>query len=193
MPNKHALKRYHHAREHYSCRVDHTVDCFDIAGTVVDALASSYEFIARGDLIDRIMNELDALRASDECEDSEDTTTPHNPLFAFLSTDEDTLRDKGVVVRRVDGCVTWEDDLKAAFNTVMDIGVNYKRDPAVFQQFGYAISAKLENVCRSCKQLAKGGREKCCPGYCVANRTKKHVVYGMALAYGAEGDGDGGV
>ena len=59
---KHALKRYHHAREHYNCRVEHTVDVFDIAGTVVDTLASSYEFMTRDELFDKVIDKLQAKR-----------------------------------------------------------------------------------------------------------------------------------
>lgn len=55
---KHCLKRYHHAREHFNCKLEHTADCFDIAGTVVDTLASSYEIISREELFDRVVENL---------------------------------------------------------------------------------------------------------------------------------------
>jgi hypothetical protein len=59
---KHALKRYHHAREHYNCKLDHTCDVYDIGGTVVDTLASSYEFITRDELFDKVVERLEACR-----------------------------------------------------------------------------------------------------------------------------------
>ncbi len=59
---KHALKRYHHAREHYNCKLDHTCDVYDIAGTVVDTLASSYEFITRDELFDKVVERLEECR-----------------------------------------------------------------------------------------------------------------------------------
>jgi hypothetical protein len=55
---KHALRRYHHAREHYRCKLEHTVDVFDAAGIVVDTLASSYEYIKRSDLFGRMITAL---------------------------------------------------------------------------------------------------------------------------------------
>ena len=56
------LKRYHVAREHYQCRVEHTMDVADVACIVVDTLASSYEFISREDLFDRVVANLRAER-----------------------------------------------------------------------------------------------------------------------------------
>jgi len=45
-----ALRRYHIASlggvEHYSCTTAHSVDVIDIAATVVDTLASSFEYIS---------------------------------------------------------------------------------------------------------------------------------------------------
>jgi prophage antirepressor-like protein len=75
---KHALKRYHHAREHYSCRLEHAVDVIDIAAIVVDALASSYEFIARDDLIGRVIGQLEAARSAgaEVDEDEDGAATP---------------------------------------------------------------------------------------------------------------------
>ena len=78
---KHALKRYHHAREHYSCRLEHAVDVIDIAAIVVDALASSYEFIERTDLVGRVIEQLDALRVANPTADEPPSPTcqPQQP------------------------------------------------------------------------------------------------------------------
>ncbi|PNG99449.1 hypothetical protein TSOC_014773 [Tetrabaena socialis] len=57
-----ALKRYHCNREHYNSRVEHSVDILDIATTVVDTLASSYEHISRESLFDLLIAKLQTVR-----------------------------------------------------------------------------------------------------------------------------------
>jgi hypothetical protein len=59
---KYVLRRYNHEQEDYCCRVEHTVDVYDIACVVVDTLASSREFMKRGDLFRRIIAELQAIQ-----------------------------------------------------------------------------------------------------------------------------------
>ena len=80
---KHALRRYHHAREHYSCRLEHSVDVYDVAGIVVDAVASSYEFITRRDLFDRVIGELQAER------DARYAVVVADPIAADTGSDSD--------------------------------------------------------------------------------------------------------
>ncbi|PNH03000.1 hypothetical protein TSOC_010985 [Tetrabaena socialis] len=57
-----ALKRYHCNREHYNSRVEHSVDVLDIACTMVDTLASSYEHIGRDDLCNMMVAKIRSLQ-----------------------------------------------------------------------------------------------------------------------------------
>ncbi|PNH01652.1 hypothetical protein TSOC_012439 [Tetrabaena socialis] len=59
-----ALKRYHCNREHYNSRVEHSVDVLDIACTMVDTLASSYEHMPRGSLLTKMIAKLQDLEVS---------------------------------------------------------------------------------------------------------------------------------
>jgi transposase len=102
-----------------------------------------------------------------------------NGLYRFLAMDDD---ERGYAVERVEGHVTWLLDFKAAFKDRM--GQAFENDSAVMQKFGFTVSSKKENVCLSCKQLAKGGKARCCEQYSNAtNRAKKDVIYGMRMAH----------
>jgi hypothetical protein len=83
-----------------------------------------------------------------------------NKLHEFLSMDDD---DRGISISRVDGCVTWLLQFKAAFEGRM--GSTLDTDPSVLAQFGYRVSEKKENVCKACKQLAKSRGGRCCAQY----------------------------
>ena len=104
---KHALKRYHVAREHYNCRVEHTADVFDIAGTVVDVLASSYEHIERKALLQVVIGELEELLCTSETADDEPCSPQSSPvhqdsLDTFLQRSVKQTGNKGDVLRRRD-------------------------------------------------------------------------------------------
>jgi hypothetical protein len=102
-----------------------------------------------------------------------------NKLHEFLAMDDD---ERGCAIRRVEGRVTWVQDLEAAF-TARYGQEKFVLDAAVMAAFGYTSSGvKYENVCMSCKQIARGGKERCCVAYDKAtNRRKKSVVYEMSL------------
>jgi hypothetical protein len=55
-----ACRRYWYRAEHYNCRMDHSIDIIDIASSVVDTLASSYEHMARTDLYAKVISALQA-------------------------------------------------------------------------------------------------------------------------------------
>ena len=103
-----------------------------------------------------------------------DMAASTNKLHAFLGMDED---ERGCRISRVEGAVTWVHDFKAAYKDKM-AGCKFESDPATFHQFGYRLSAKEENVCKSCRKLAKVG---CCAMYGGSNRIKKKVIYNMEL------------
>jgi phage anti-repressor protein len=86
-----ALKRYHIAREHYQCRLDHTRAIIDIACTVVDTLTSSYEFIGRDELFQKVIDTL-----------HEDRQIP----FKNTSSSSESQAMKNDVQRFIVDCVT---------------------------------------------------------------------------------------
>jgi prophage antirepressor-like protein len=61
-----ALRRYHIAslggEEHYSCNIEHSVDVVDVASTVVDTLASSFEYMTRDALFAKVIANLSLQR-----------------------------------------------------------------------------------------------------------------------------------
>lgn len=98
-----AQKRYHIASiggwQHYHNSVEHSVDIIDIASTVVCTLVSSFEYMKRGDLFDKVCANLEAIREGtiklitiEEADDSEDESddldaeeaAPHNPVAEWL-------------------------------------------------------------------------------------------------------------
>jgi hypothetical protein len=98
-----------------------------------------------------------------------------NKLHAFLSMEDD---ERGCKIERVEGNVTWLQDFKAAYEACMGHGT-FVSDTATFHAFGYRISESRENVCKSCKQLAKSRSGRCCENYSNADRGKKVVIHGM--------------
>ncbi|PNH00283.1 hypothetical protein TSOC_013923 [Tetrabaena socialis] len=65
-----AQRRYHIASiggcEHYNNNVEHSVDVIDIAATVVDTLASSFEYMKRGALFRKVIANLAAVQGDDD-------------------------------------------------------------------------------------------------------------------------------
>ena len=96
-----------------------------------------------------------------------------NKLHEFFTMDDD---DRGCVIVRAHGHVTWLHDLESAFEAA--IGSKFRIDPAVMSSFGFELSETRQNVCISCKQLSK---KRCCPEYSQINRRAKHVVYNMRI------------
>ena len=87
--------------------------------------------------------------------------------------------DRKCSIAHVEGHVTWLMDFKEAYKNRMES--TFVPDPAVFKQFGYCISDKLENVCKACKQMGRGRGERCCPAYDMDKRARKVVIYDMAM------------
>ena len=181
------MKRYHFKSmggcEHYNSFVEHSRDVIDIASVVIDTLASSYEFIDRMVLFDKVVEKLRAaalekwtnpLKLYDAAPDT-DAQVIANPLIAFLEMDEG---ERGFKVENVEGAITTVHDFKVAFEGRM---AGYKLESQhadTFEQLGYKLSAKPENVCKSCNQLSKAG---CCPMYNTTNRGKKKVIHNMRI------------
>jgi hypothetical protein len=172
---KHVLKRYHFGNgggtEHYNSNATHTADVFDFSCCVCDTLASSFEFITREALLDKLLDNLEGERNSSSMLHQVAST---NKLHEFLEMDED---ERGCQITRVEGHVTWLPEFKEAF--VAKMKTPYVADPAVFNLFGFKSSDKRENMCTACKQLSKIG---CCPLYSSANRCKKVVIHNMMLS-----------
>ena len=99
-------------------------------------------------------------------------------LHEFLSMDED---ERGFAIQRVEGHVTWVHDFKDAYQLTMGEKLDAV-DGAVMSEFGFTVSDKIEHVCKACKQIARGGRNRCCMEYDTTYRTKKFVIYNLHIA-----------
>ena len=107
-----------------------------------------------------------------------DLAAATNKLHEFLAMDDD---ERGCAIRRVEGRVTWVVDLEAAFAERFG-QERFVLDAAVLAAFGFTANTKYENVCKSCKQVARGGKGRCCPAYDKGtNRTKKLVIQDMVV------------
>ena len=106
-------------------------------------------------------------------------------LHRFLSMDDDE-RDCRIVAEP--SCVTWLCDFRAAYERAMDERLPAELDATTLAHFGFAVADQRENVCKACKQIAKGGRHPCCRDYALSNRTKKRVIHGMRLVLALNDD-----
>ena len=103
-----------------------------------------------------------------------DMAAATNKLHDFLAMDDD---DRGVVITRVPGAVTWCLDFKERFEARMRCP--FKADTAVFQQFGFSVSDTRVMTCLACKQLARAG---CCQEWSRDARGVKVVIHDMVMA-----------
>jgi hypothetical protein len=87
--------------------------------------------------------------------------------------------DRGCSIEKVEGQVTCLIDFKTVYKNRM--GADCIVDASVFAAFGFRLSTGLENVCKSCKQLAKAKEGKCCELYSQGNRWRREVIFGMKL------------
>ena len=79
-----------------------------------------------------------------------------------------------------DDQVTCVDDFKSAYREVMNAELK-DIDGSVLAAFGFRVSQAYENVCRSCRQLARARESRCCDAYNNSNRVRKRVIHGMQL------------
>ncbi|PNH12536.1 hypothetical protein TSOC_000505 [Tetrabaena socialis] len=103
-----ALKRYHCNREHYNSCVEHSVDILDIACTVVDTLASSYEHISRDSLFNLLIAKLRSIQSHTKLHDKEEHEDVGNDdvkesqefslLKAWLGREIEITRNKSNII-----------------------------------------------------------------------------------------------
>ena len=86
---------------------------------------------------------------------------------------------RGCVVTRVEGHITWVQDLEAAFTSAT--GAKFENDPAVMAAFGFEVAETRQMVCLSCRQLAKARGGRCCSNYGQRNRAPRQVVFNMRM------------
>jgi hypothetical protein len=98
-------------------------------------------------------------------------------LRRFLTMDD---HERGFVIRRAKGHVTWTADFRREFEAWM--GMPMVLDRGVLTEFGFSCPPKRENVCKGCKQIAKSRGGRCCPAYNADNRTKVAVIFNMACS-----------
>ncbi|PNH03857.1 hypothetical protein TSOC_010044 [Tetrabaena socialis] len=118
-----AQRRYHIASiggwEHYNNNVEHSVDVIDIAATVVDTLASSFEYMKRGALFKKVIANLHAVQEEDEVDDDDtnlkesleqEVANTRNKLHEFLAMDNDhrssSSTSQTYSISRVPGSIT---------------------------------------------------------------------------------------
>ena len=101
-----------------------------------------------------------------------------NKLHEFLTMDDD---ERGCVIRRVEGRVTWVQDFKAAYVLKISNEQLGALDAAIMTEFGFTVSDKMENVCRGCKQIARARGGGCCPEFDRDARVKKAVIHNMQM------------
>ncbi|PNH03860.1 hypothetical protein TSOC_010043 [Tetrabaena socialis] len=106
-----------------------------------------------------------------------------NKLYEFLAMEDDERTSpstfKTYSISNVPGHVTWVSDLKHAFEDCMASKLDI--DAATLVTFGYQASGGRENVCKSCKGIAKARGGRCCDAYDVKNRVKKEVIFDMRI------------
>ena len=80
-----AMKRYHFSKENYMCDIRHTINIIDFATTIVDTFASCYDSISRTEMLDKLIQNLENVRQTDE-QPEEWETDDANP-FIFATPD----------------------------------------------------------------------------------------------------------
>lgn len=117
------------------------------------------------------------LRAPEETVEVDGAGRTGSTLSDFLSM-EDVRR--GCSIGRARGRVTWVPDLKLAYERAMGRKLG-SVDPVELEQYGYKLSDKYENVCKSCKQIARNRNGACCDQYDSNKRERKRVIFDMEL------------
>ena len=188
-----ALKRYHIAsiggEEHYNNNVEHSVDIIDIAATVVDTLASSFEYMTRRALFDKVIENLTIIGNLDDESiiDSseslrEDTILDIVDRFLTSGPDESRSLKQHYYIRYVNDAMTeWY-----AFKKVFEAYMLYKNpgkkwellteENGPFIKLGYDVVRT--HICRGCLAEARSG---CCINYSPANRSKRFIIKNMEL------------
>ena len=95
-------------------------------------------------------------------------------MLDFLALDD---AERGFVIQRVQGHLTWLHDFKNAMSAA---GKKFARDTQALTSAGYRLSpdGRRPNVCKSCKQLFRKG---CCDEYGRSNKAVKDVIFDMKL------------
>lgn len=106
-----------------------------------------------------------------------------NTLEEFLAMGEG---ERNCAISCVKGALTGVQEFKDAFARVMSVPGEKKvavvMDAAVLFKYGFSVSATEQNVCVSCKRLAKAGRDACCEEYkSTSKRSKKKVIFNMLM------------
>lgn len=108
-----------------------------------------------------------------------------NRLHEFLALDPE---ERGYKIEHVPGKHTLIRELREAYSrcasaTDRNWKEPYQTDHAVLRSFGFVALDKppYDNVCKTCRQVARGGSARCCLAYAVDNRTKAPTIANMVL------------
>ncbi len=100
-------------------------------------------------------------------------------VHRFLTMED---RERGCTIALVPGRVTLLEDFRARFQAAMGRPLPRARvDRAALRAAGYHMNpdGRRVNACKHCRQVAAVG---CCARYSAAARTKKDVIYNMAIS-----------
>ena len=116
-------------------------------------------------------------------ETKEENSASQNPLISFLQEGKESNPHNWI--EYVEGKVLTQEVFKNAYKKyckhVRQCTYKWDKqcDQAVLASQGFPVSEV--KVCKSCNQVAKGGKEKCCPKYHEKNRTPKITIMNMVL------------
>ncbi len=187
------MKRYHYAREHYMCSVDHSISIIDVAATVIDTLASCYEHIGRRAMFRRVIDNLNDVAGCDEADESDDDVesvcdeagadSAMNKLHQFLAMPDDERVDhmaqRVLTVQQDAHAVTTITAFKDAFQAVMGAPLA-DLDAVTLANFGFTLPNGRVQVCKGCGKQSTPG---CCPAYGRQNRKPQRVILGMRMTW----------
>ena len=137
------LRRYHFSREHFQCRLEHSIAVIDVVCTVIDTVASCYEHATRDELIHRVQDALDKQRSELPACDESDVNTGDQQSTENNTLDLDALvRDfvARFVVEDRDAWFTWEQAESIALATYHGLSSKFpKGEPTLKQRFARTL------------------------------------------------------
>lgn len=117
--------------------------------------------------------------------DSEPCKPQLSGMEKFFAMD-DCVR--GCSIKYEEGVVTLLSEFKSSFQVERNgVVAKFVYDPTLFVSHGFSMKMgtsgkyKVENICKSCKQIATCRKKMCCDEIDARNRTTSVVIYNMAF------------
>ncbi|KAJ3063727.1 hypothetical protein HK102_008401, partial [Quaeritorhiza haematococci] len=176
------LNRYRQQRgEFFACDLQHTTNMIDFTAAVSDTLHGCHESISREDMGEKLNAAIDL-----EIARKRTKVNPTNTAAITSTNPGDTFKAwLNASVTYSPGHIEWVSKISCAFEAHCRAkGLVDCECPGLKALADHGLStAKWVNVCKSCKQIARGGGNQCCPQYSMQNRTKKNVVFNVKLEH----------